>query len=76
MYKPSLKRPMDFNPFKKNIMEEDFQHIAIEPPSKRLDPAHLMVPVKMLETPEDKSKDKAHLFTPLFVQSHKYPKKI
>jgi hypothetical protein len=74
MYKPTLKRPLEFNLFKTSIMDEEIQLKTIKPSAKRLDPAHLMVPIKMLETPDNKSKEKLHLFTPLYVQSHKYPK--
>jgi len=76
MYKPTLKRPADFNLFKRNVMEDEIQLKAVQPVNKRLDPAHLMVPIKMLETPENKSKENSHILTPLYVHSHKYPKEI
>lgn len=35
-----------------------------------------MVPSKMLETPQQNSKAKSHLVAPLFIKSHKYPKRV
>ena len=77
MYKPTLKRN-NHSTTDNTHQNYHYSSINYQLPTNacKLDNAHMMVPLKMLETPINKNKDKQHIITPLLVKNHNYPKTV
>ena len=82
MRTPTLKRPIipPFSQQKKNFLQRHIQQM--EKPNQsntqnsKINHLHQVIPPKLLETPENNTKNKLHLIAPLMVQCHKYPTKV
>jgi hypothetical protein len=75
MYKQSLKRSQHFVETKlQNPPSSAFDKISER--VQRSESDILMIPSRLLDTPNNKGKDKKAVLAPLFAQSHPYPSKI